>query len=196
MRDGETYVIEVTDAIREFPNPVVLSLDVKGTIQSAGTTEKYFSFTAPYDHNYQFKFENLSSSSSYRYTFTLYDEDGNEIDKKQVTGSTSYTVPWELEAGSIYYIGVIRNPGNRNIPVAQQPSRAVAAVVVHQVGFIALGRRRQRLRGRVVVVVEVVAAAEVGVGVHLLACRTLGSEVEGKEEGERERHKEESVIHG
>ena len=105
MKNGDVITIDVTDAINDS-TAVALTLDARSTL-SASKTEKYFSFTAPYDHAYQFAFSNLLTARTY--TFVLYDADETAIETKTFTGATSTNITWELEAGKKYYIGVTRS---------------------------------------------------------------------------------------
>ena len=52
-----------------------------------------------------------------------------------------------------------------------EPSRTVASVVRHIERHIALWRRRQLLRGRIIVIVQIVATGQILVGRDFLTCR-------------------------
>lgn len=114
MRNGDVFVINVTDEMGNVANATVLNLD-KSSSRSIGSNESYYSFAAPYDHEYRFSFSNMNSS--YNYTLILYDETGNELENISVPRSSSATYTWELEADSKYYIGMKRNSGSGNVSV-------------------------------------------------------------------------------
>ncbi len=119
-RCGDVFVIDVTDAMGNISGAVTLTVDKQSTLSSVATTEKYFVFTAPFDHEYSFQFSNLSTSRYWM--FTLYDEIGNEIDSQTSSRTTPVNCTWEMEAEHKYYIGVKQTTSSSSRTVYATPS--------------------------------------------------------------------------